>query len=108
MPLQIQFSQGNESPVVVCDHCGNIVKNATDGNALWLADHTQKPTRIVGNVAFTHKHCNQEFEREHQPSNPKHSWSANELDVFMAYLLNNLKFNDVEAGRRVALLATLG
>jgi hypothetical protein len=93
MPLEMRFHEGKWCPVVVCDHCGERIESACDGNNEWRQDD---PT-----PRFIHKHCSNAFEDSH---GGRAAWLSGELRVFCIYLADNLNLDDKQA-RRLANLA---
>ena len=95
MSQQIQIRANSRAyPVIVCDHCGEIIEDAKDGNTVW-----REPT--VGSrsedrfyhVQHTHKLCNWVFmnKRFPEPADGSWSWMSHDLphDLFMLLLNTN-------------------
>ena len=90
MPLALSHEQNMDRPIVICDHCGQEIRCAAEGNYQWL--DSDRPARLY----FTHKACCHAFEKRHGGS-----WYAMELNWLPAYLVNNLEI-DWPASQRVA------
>jgi hypothetical protein len=84
------------APVVLCDHCGEQIEEATDGNYQWRPEDGKT-------VYFTHKPCCRAFEHTRGGA-----WCAMELDVLPLYLSNNLKIDRKRAEHRARLFALIG
>jgi len=106
MPIQIAFERSTAGPVVICDHCGKRIDTANNGNALFLEEHCNGQSRIIGPIVFTHKVCNGDFETAHKPAKDQ-IWAFNDLDVFLVYLTRNLKVDFPNATRRADLLSNI-
>ena len=61
MPLQIEIKGRLAKPVVVCDHCGQRIAEARQGNSPWPVDGQGHP--IESQIYFTHKRCARAWER---------------------------------------------
>lgn len=107
MPIEIQLLEGIAAPMCVCDHCGKPITDATDGNVLWADQSIDKKRSAVGPIKLTHKKCNRAFERAN-PLPPSQSRSSYGLEVFLAYLLDNTKFNTTKAHQNAKFLASIG
>jgi hypothetical protein len=99
MPLIMQDRDGHACPVVVCDHCGERIEDARDGNYQWRMG--LRDTDWGSRVFFTHKRCCHAFEQAHPEEG--FTWGAIELECFPVYLGNNLRL-DWEAARRTAAM----
>jgi len=79
---------------VFCDHCGQTIETAGDGNYEWrdIADGDGNTEAF-----FTHKRCSSPFREAHQAGEDNH-WASMELTLFPWYLGNNLKvdWNDAK------------
>ena len=86
--LTIKYIDGRACPFVYCDACGERIKQCDDGVAQLFSD---------GHVRFVHRatRCDD------------HSDNAGcyELDVFLAYLLQNIRYHARTAKYRADLLA---
>jgi hypothetical protein len=83
MPLHILQRRRTADPGITCDHCGEAITTAADGNYQWRhTDEGETTTQIV----FTHKRCCHYFELLH----PGH-WMAIDLAWLVVFLANNLK-----------------
>jgi hypothetical protein len=99
MGLRMKIFGGCCGPVVVCDHCGQEIEDACDGNYCWggeVADgfHGDRPY-------FTHKRCHAAFDKAH----PDICSMTGELEWLVPYLAYNLGLNWKEA-RRAAVRAS--
>jgi len=95
MPIEVRERRGKCYPVVVCDHCGEVISDAQDGNYEWQQGG--------GPVFFTHKRCCLAFE---DARGGRSVWGACPLSVLPVYLAGNLKLDLREARRTAALLAS--
>jgi hypothetical protein len=92
MSIRIKLENGLDKPVVVCDHCGDEIKTAEDGNYQWRTDGKGRPAD--GRIFYTHKDCSHLFEtRNGGPSR----WNVMELECLSIYLARNLGVNRQEA-----------
>jgi hypothetical protein len=103
MPLQIKLEEGRDRPVIVCDHCGEEITDARDGNYQWKV--SAEGDRAEGHLYFTHKGCCRAFEAANRGD---HDWYAMELACLPIFLGNNLNLNWVEAKKQAAVLASIG
>ena len=53
MAMRIVHEKGLCKPVVFCDHCGEAITDAKDGNYQWQ----ESPEGESGPLHFTHKGC---------------------------------------------------
>lgn len=84
MPMGIRIRGPHSCPVVICDHCGEVIEDARDGNYQWQgAIHEDEIALMV----FTHKACCDPFEHAHRHEG---SWCAIGLDALPHFLLRNL------------------
>ena len=85
MPLKIELMDGEVyAPVVVCDHCGEQIENAAQGNYQWRVN---REGNLMGAVFFTHEKCRDDFEKAHSGV----WWYARELSSLPLHLSNNLR-----------------
>lgn len=75
-------------PIVTCDHCGDEIARAEQGNYEW-----QDLLEAAVPVFFTHKYCSHAFRATH-PEVTMHE----ELQVFPLYLASNLGTDAKAAG----------
>jgi hypothetical protein len=106
MPIKIIFQNRQACPVVVCDQCGKRIDKAEKGNALW-GEGPKHSLFNDGQFYCAHKECNLVFEASH-PLPKNLAWASNGLEVFLAYLLDNLPFDKKAAAQRASLLKNLG
>jgi hypothetical protein len=92
-------------PVAVCDHCGEEITDATQGSCVWQ-ESLDSERRIIGTFYFVHYDCDTDFERLRADKDK--TWCSTELDVWLAYLNNNVKWNREKAREKAALMANLG
>jgi hypothetical protein len=85
MPLMIQFMGRVAAPKIVCDHCHQLIEDATDGNYHWSHAQGGEPGQLAA-VYFTHKACCHPFEA----ARPEGQWGAIELEWLVAFLAENL------------------
>jgi hypothetical protein len=97
MPIRIIQDGKYDRPVIFCDHCGDEIKDAEDGNYHWRVGESAGASRAP--LFFSHKRCCSAFE-----STNRGDWGAMELDTLFASLANNLKFDLTKARKRAALL----
>lgn len=84
--LQLIAAGMHFCPVILCDHCGELIKVA-EGNVEWQYDKDGLPRD--GKFYFLHKKCFVEFwEDEQQPPYPM----SVELQHFLANLVHNVGF----------------
>jgi len=111
MSQKIQIRPDSEYrayPVIVCDHCGDLITNAKDGNTVWREPTVggRKHERFYG-VQHTHKRCNYAFMnvRFPEPADLSWSWMSHDLphDLFM--LLLNTNYDAAAAKRQATTLA---
>ncbi len=89
MPLKIETGQFGVRPVVLCDHCGEPIGDARDGNYHWQADEAafgDGPSRRF--AFYTHKSCCGAFEHERGGAA---SWFAMELADLLPALAASLR-----------------
>jgi hypothetical protein len=75
--------EGMACPAVLWDWCREPITQ--HGNVLWRPEWPDGVYTITA-LAFTHKHCNRDFEDAHPGS-----WSSGELRVFLQQLANNVE-----------------
>ncbi len=63
MPLKIDTSDGFLTPLIICDECGEPIRDARDGNYQWQADGDSQGAGGRRFAFFTHKACCDAFER---------------------------------------------
>jgi hypothetical protein len=83
-------------PVVVCDHCGQEIEDAREGN--YCAGGEVADGFHGDRAYFTHKRCHGAFEQ----ADPDIFYMTWELEWFLPYLAYNLGLNWEEA-RRAAI-----
>ena len=78
MSYRIQIQDNTAYPIVVCDHCGERIEQASHGNATWLVDATDGfEAAAGGDIAHTHKTCDAAFVAAHpSPSGFKWRWNG--------------------------------
>jgi hypothetical protein len=88
MPLSIAIfskcirdKEGRYCPRVIGDHCGEQIDDAGEANACFAMN-------INNDLYFVHKKCQPQWDRERREDIP----GAEELQVWLVFLLNNLKF----------------
>lgn len=101
MPLTIEIREGGIAcPVVICDHCGNTINRAEDGDYQWSGDNDRLGNRHA--IYFTHKICCSAFERS-QPG--VEFWGAMELVDLLPYLANNLRLDWQDAQHHARMMS---
>jgi hypothetical protein len=98
MAIKIVYEDGLCKPVVFCDHCGEAIRDAKDGNYQWQ----DAGDGDAGPLHFTHKGCFRAFERAHEGF-----WYANELACRPAYLADNLSLNWDRAKKVARFMASI-
>jgi hypothetical protein len=94
MPMMMQISKAEAGPVVVCDQCGDRIKDATMANYYWSREATKEGDRTP--VFFVHKKpCTREFET----ARGAQTWPSMELRVFPVYLIHNIGIDEDEWNR---------
>jgi len=86
------YGRGRFCPVVVCDQCGERIRDARNGNVEWRDVDPAK-------LHYAHKSCSYAFERSRGGQ-----WLALELDHVHVLLGRNLRVDYVEAERSIARL----
>ncbi len=97
MPLRIVADGNFDWPVIVCDHCGEVIADVEDGNYHWRFD--SRGDYPGAPVYYTHKRCCFAFEK----INPG-PWGAMTLDCLLVYLSNSLNLDWEVAKRRAGLI----
>jgi hypothetical protein len=109
MSQQIQIKSDGAYPVIVCDHCGKLITDATNGNTVGRESMRSRSTEQFIPIYHTHKRCNRFFmnSRFPEPADGSWCWMSHDLphDLFM--LLLNVKYNRVDAERKARILAML-
>src|SRR5262245_14247475 len=85
MPIQVKIMEPGCVPVPVCDHCGQEIVFAEDGNQTWEVDGRGNP--VGDRLFFTHKDCQAAFEDTH---GGKDRWLADELMWFPILVADSL------------------
>lgn len=80
MAIEIWVGGDLFAPVVVCDHCGQRIEKASEGNYQYLHEG--------GKVYFTHKKCCMAFEAAR---GGRLRWAGMPLEVLLVHLAHNLK-----------------
>ena len=91
MPLGIRIRGPHSCPVVVCDHCGQVIEDARDGNYQWQGAMQEDEIALM---VFTHKACCDPFEHAHRHEEP---WCSIGLDALPHFLLHNLGLTGKES-----------
>ncbi len=88
MPIKNIRKNGRYCPTVICDQCGGEIDDARQANACFAM-------RDNDDLYFVHKKCQPQWDRE-QPDR----FGAEELQIWLVYLLNNLGFHKIEKRAR--------
>ena len=81
MPIVIrQFENGPSVPSIQCDHCAELIQEASDLIATWTLEQYKEPVFVP---LLLHKACERLIKKRTLPTM--------EGPVFLAYLLNNIK-----------------
>ena len=92
MPLKIEMTRHGAAPIVLCDQCGEPIRDAREGNYQWLADGDGEGVRRF--VFFTHKWCCHDFELERGGAA---AWYAMELIDLPPLLARSLRLHGDQA-----------
>lgn len=90
------------APQIFCDHCGEQITDAKDGNYQWEYDEQLKPTD--GQVYFTHKRCCLAFEHAR---GGRSGWAAMELCCLPVYMAANLRLDWKKAKELAAQMSAM-
>lgn len=90
MPLKIEMTPWDASPVILCDHCGEVIADARHGNAQWLAETEAGAGTVLRYAFFTHKRCSHPFERARGGAA---AWYAMELADLVSHLALALRLD---------------
>lgn len=98
MPIRIVADGQYDKPVIYCDHCGEPILKAEEGNYQYKSMGTleQGGTPIM----FTHKRCCSSFDRTDQGR----STGAVDLASLLVFLVDGLKVDLKEARQRAGFL----
>ena len=107
MPLVI-VQRGNLScPAIVCDHCGQEITTADDGNYQWHLGGPPAPQAVY----FTHKRCCRAFEAAHPAPRSAAAggwlWGAMELSCLTAYLTRALDIDPEQAAELADIMGSI-
>ncbi len=83
MALKIEITPHGAGPVIVCDHCGDRITDAAEGNYEWPGVSNTPGQRVA--VYVLHKWCSPAFEHRHSMV-----LDSMELTVMLPYLAQNL------------------
>lgn len=83
MPIKIVMENNGSCPCVFCDHCGERIVGAEDGNYEWRWQDEGQGAELF----FTHKLCCEPFEASRGGSS---EWCAEELRDLPIRLAANL------------------
>ena len=86
MPLKIEITNHGAGPVIVCDHCGERIADAAEGNYEWARVIDTPGERVA--VYFLHKWCSPAFEQRRGLV-----LDSMELTVMLPYLAQNLQLD---------------
>ena len=99
MRVKIDTADGFLTPLIVCDECGEPIRDARDGNYHWQADGDGPgPGRRF--AFFTHKACCDAFERGRGGAA---AWYAMELADLVPSLLAGLRIDPSAGHERVGV-----
>jgi hypothetical protein len=91
MPLMISEIKDRFCPIVVCDHCLQMIQDARDGNYQWAIDE-QTGQPLTGEIFFTHKRCFPAFDAKSRTALGREIvWGAMGLEGLPIYLVHNLR-----------------
>ena len=98
MALKIEQTEWGVAPVIICDQCGEPIRDARDGNYQWqagdgdpdadLANDAPLPLPLRRFAFFTHKACSGAFE---QARGGAAEWYAMELSDLLPALAARLR-----------------
>ena len=100
MPLVIHYNGPYAAPQIVCDHCGKMITDATDGNYQW--PHEALGEGVTAPMFFTHKTCCHAFEQTHGGD-----WGAIGLECLPYFLAHNLHVSWRTAQANARLMASI-
>jgi hypothetical protein len=103
MGLQIKIEGGRYRPVVACDHCGEEIDDARQGNYQWRVEENGNPAD-GGLIFFTHKRCCRPFE---ESNGGRVGWCWTPLSCLPVFLVNNLSLDWEKAKETAQLMASL-
>ena len=86
MALKIDTTDGFLTPLILCDQCGEPIRDARDGNYQWQADGDGPGGRRF--AFFTHKACCDAFEAGRGGAA---AWFAMELNDLLPRLAASLR-----------------
>jgi hypothetical protein len=99
MPLVI-VQRGNLScPALLCDHCGQEITTADQGNYEWRMDPTTTPQPAY----FAHKRCSRALEAAKSGGR---LWGTMPLECLPVYLARNLEVDVADAEEWADLMAS--
>ncbi len=109
MSQKIQIrADGRAYPVIVCDHCGEVITDAKHGNTVWREPiHGSRKRERFYSIQHAHKRCNYAFmnKRVPEPADLSWTWMTHDLphDLFM--LLSNTNYDATAARQNAELMA---
>ena len=105
MSLTTSRFKGQFCPVIVCDHCSEVIQDTTDGNYQWMID-VETGLPVTGEVFFTHKKYCMKFEltNSEEMLELKVAWGATDLQTLPVYLVHNLRINWKQAQEQANFL----
>lgn len=86
MPLKMMATRRGAGPIVVCDHCGKRIDNASDANYEWFASSVEPGTLF--DIYLLHKAC----VRSHEASLGVHL-DSNEMIDLLPFLVDNVRLD---------------
>lgn len=98
MPIMVKIRDNLSCPVVLCDHCGQMIEQAKHGNTEWVPPEDGSTAELF----FTHKWCSRLF-RHTRPA----VICSGELIWFPVYLVRNLEMDFAEAEERTDEISRL-
>lgn len=107
MPL-VSVIHGNEDhPTFICDHCGEPIVRASEGNYYWGHEKDADGNYSDGlraAITFSHKRCI----RAYESSNREGTVCVMELGTLFAYLVNSLGIDIQKERSKAAFLDRIG
>lgn len=101
--LETRNINGKACPFFSCDYCGQPIKTADMASAEWYEPGEERQRLYV-----LHKGgCNRAFEERYCAEHPGASYSGQDLDTEMVYLLANLKVNMKRARENARIMECL-
>lgn len=101
MPIKMMQTDSGAGPVIVCDFCGERIKEASEANYIW--DDKDAEAGSLTDIYFVHnrRHCDEGLQRQMG----KMIDNSAELPILIPYLIRNLNV-DMEHAEKYAAIAS--